>query len=83
MTESDSAILETLITKLLEGVELESKTETAIGYHGSSQGEEITYTIHYNPYRRTWEPKEFALMGHVFSEIKPIILKIINKNGNV
>jgi hypothetical protein len=50
-----------------------TKTENGYGYHGSSKGDEITYTLYFDVYSGNWTTKNMAFRGFVFNEIKKYI----------
>lgn len=70
-------LLENTIKSLVSGVKLKSRTESGWGYHGSSKGEQITYTTYFDVHRCEWTTKDRALEGYVLSKLSPIIKSII------
>ena len=46
-----------------------TETKTGYGYHGSSKGDEIEYTMYFDEYRCEWTTKDRAFQGLVFKEI--------------
>ena len=72
--------LEQILSQMVEGAELESKNVIGEGYHGSSRGDAIPYTVWYDPFYREWTTKEMALRGYIFLKLVPIIRKCIKEN---
>ena len=46
-----------------------TETKTGYGYHGSSKGDKIEYTMYFDEYRCEWTTKDRAFQGLVFKEI--------------
>ena len=72
--------LERIISELVKTAELQSENRIGDGYHGSSKGETIPYTVWYEPYYRKWTTKEIAMRGYLISKLMPIINKCIKEN---
>jgi len=50
-----------------------TETKTGYGYHGSSKGEEIEYTLYFDSYRCEWTTEDRAFQGLVFQEISKFL----------
>lgn len=50
-----------------------TKKETGYGYHGSSKGDEIEYTLYFDEYNSNWTTKDMAFRGFVFKKISQLI----------
>ena len=71
---------EQIISQIVSEAELESKTVIGVGYHGSCKGDEIVYTVWYDPKNLIWTTKPEALKGHIFLKLSPIIRKVIKEH---
>jgi len=79
LIESENFQLNTDVIMLNFIMELKSKwnpktkTKTGYGYHGSSKGDEIEYTLYFDEYRCEWTDINTAFQGYVFKNINKFI----------
>ena len=66
-------LMESMIRDMVRGVKLKSREEVGWGYHGSSKGEQITYTTYFDVHRCEWTTKNRALEGYIINKLSPII----------
>jgi hypothetical protein len=58
-----------LITNLKKNWVPKTKVKTGYGYHGSSKGDEVEYTMYFDEFRQEWTTKDRAFQGLVFGYI--------------
>ena len=68
-----SAVMHNFITELKSKWNPKTETKTGYGYHGSSKGDEIEYTVYFDEYRSEWTTKDRAFQGYVFKQINDFI----------
>ncbi len=62
-------IMPRFLSELKENWKPKTETKTGYGYHGSSKGDEIEYTMYFDEYRCEWTTKDRAFQGLVFKEV--------------
>jgi hypothetical protein len=67
------------IGEIKENWKPKTKTETGYGYHGSSKGDEIEYTLYFDEYRCEWGSEDRAFQGFIFKTIDKTIKQIYKK----
>ena len=72
-TETDQRPIPTAMSRFISELKRnwnpKTKTETVYGYHGSSKGDEIEYTLYFDEYRCEWTTEYRAFQGLVFKNI--------------
>jgi hypothetical protein len=63
------AVMPRFLAELEANWKPKTETKTGYGYHGSSKGDEIEYTLYFDSYRCEWTTKNRAFQGLVFQEI--------------
>jgi hypothetical protein len=63
------AVMPRFLAELKANWKPKTETKTGYGYHGSSKGDEIEYTLYFDSYRCEWTTKDRAFQGLVFQEI--------------
>jgi hypothetical protein len=67
------AVMHSFIAELKSKWNPKTETKTGYGYHGSSKGDEIEYTLYFDEYRCEWTTKDRAFQGYVFKHINKFI----------
>ena len=57
------------IDELKQNWKPKTETKKSYGYHGSSKGDEIEYTMYFDEYRCEWTTKDRAFQGLVFKNV--------------
>ena len=72
-TKNGKLPIHSFIAELKSKWNPETETKTGYGYHGSSKGDEIEYTLYFDEYRCEWTTKDIAFQGYVFKHINEFI----------
>ena len=62
-------VMPRFLSDLKENWKPKIESKTGYGYHGSSKGDEIEYTMYFDEYRCEWTTKDRAFQGLVFKEV--------------
>ncbi len=71
--------IEKSLKSILDGMVLESKQGTFIGYHGSQKDDVIEYTSYYDVHRAIWTTYDRAVEGYVLNKLTPILNDLIKE----
>ena len=59
-------VMPRFLSELKENWKPKTETKTGYGYHGSSKGDEIEYTLYFDSYRCEWTTKDRAFKDLFF-----------------
>ncbi len=62
-------VMSRFISELKQNWKPKTETKIGYGYHGSSKGDEIEYTMYFDEYRCEWTTKDTAFQGLVFKSV--------------
>jgi hypothetical protein len=62
-------VMSRFIDELKQNWKPKTETKTGYGYHGSSKGDKIEYTMYFDEYRCEWTTKDRAFQGLIFKNV--------------